>query len=411
MKTIKYLGFILAALFIFIACQKETSLETGFSGAGAVGTLGSVAGQCDSNTEIHGEYVRDSVLNDSNYVIVQLNVANPGIYKIITETENGFSFYDSGYIINTGYQNIRLKSIGRPIAAQNTSFLVTFGESFCSFTIPVSDTPNKKAAFGIDSIAGCGTINGAYKQGTPLNPNTNYIQLLMNVVHVGSYSVSTPIHNGMRFSASGNFASIGRNQTVILRGSGTPIKGYVNPGKDTVILATRYTVANKTYIDTCRYLFPVDTLGSIIPPGGATAADSAWQFSQGSKFNFGPIDSLLDTTYSGLRVLGLGGYNYAGTAKGDTLFGISFKIPTGVPVAGTYNTNNPLDGAAFAFADSANNPIYSALPTIPTVNVTITVVSYNATTKIVIGTFTGTAQNSGGTPVNITGGKFTAKLP
>ena len=137
---------ILSGLLIFIACQKETSLENGFNGDRATGSLGSASGQC-SGSVVRGQYVSDSVVTIVIIVGINVNFSSPGTYKIETETENGFSFYDSGYMINTGLQTIRLKAVGRPIRTISTNFLVTFDTSFCSFSVPVFDTPMKAATY------------------------------------------------------------------------------------------------------------------------------------------------------------------------------------------------------------------------------------------------------------------------
>ena len=404
MKTLKYLGFALIGLFIFMACQKETSLETGFSGAGAVGYLGSVAGQCDSTTVISGEYVRDSVLNQTNYVTLRVNIVNPGIYKIITGTENGFSFYDSGYILNTGVQSIKLKAIGRPIAVKNTNFLVTFGESFCSFTVPVVDTPNTKAIFKI-STNGCGILTTpGFRVGTPLNANTSTMTTRFDVTKAGTYNIRTRTRNGMYFSSVGSFFSVGLNQTVVLRGVGTPITA----GKDTIFLIFGLDTA-------CAYAINVD----IDTTNNGTAADSAWQFKQGTSFYYGPVDSckkdsITVITLSGpTKVPGVGvwGSSYA---TGDTAFfvGVPIDSLTGLIVPGTYNTNSLAKPAAFGFYQSGNltNVYYSAtFATALVGNMVVTVTSYDATTKIIKGTFAGTAA-AGATPTAITAGKFTAKV-
>lgn len=139
MKTLKYLTTVLVGILLFSACQKEYSMESGLIGTPARGTLKNISGDCQPIT-VSGEYVRDSVLTDSNFVIVQVNIDTPGVYKIFTDIENGFSFSDSGYIASTGLQSFRLKASGRPILAQTTNFIVAFDTSFCTFAVTVADT-------------------------------------------------------------------------------------------------------------------------------------------------------------------------------------------------------------------------------------------------------------------------------
>ena len=403
MKTLKYLGFIFTAMIIFIACSKELSLETGFSGGNATGTLGSISGQCDTTTQIHGEYVRDSIVNDSNYLLVRVNFASPGLYKIITETENGFSFYDSGYMINTGLQNIKLKAVGRPITKGNTSFLITFNTDFCSITVPVVDTPTKQAIYTLNNFV-CDSLKfvDSFRVGLPLDPNNTFINVPVKVTKKGNYSINTNTVNGMRYSVSGTFTGTGIT-TIKAKGNGTPIRAE----KDTLYLFINGDTA-------CRYTIVVLPSVVIPPP---TAADSAWQFNQGTPFYYGSIDSakidsLPFVTLSGIvKVPGVGiwGSSYA---TGDSSFFIGVPLTGGTVVAGTYNSNSLTNPTAFDFykTPTTTNIIYSASFADVGVNLVTTVISYDTATKIIKGTFTGTARNATLTSVPVTNGKFTAKV-
>ncbi len=140
MKTLKYLVITLMAIIVFAACQKEYSMESGLVGTIATGALQRVNNNCAPVT-VHGTFVKDSVLSDTgNYVVVQVDIATPGIYRILSDTANGFTFQDSGYIGATGLQSFRLKAHGTPILAQTTDFIVLFDTTFCSFSVNVTDT-------------------------------------------------------------------------------------------------------------------------------------------------------------------------------------------------------------------------------------------------------------------------------
>ncbi len=65
------------------------------------------------------------------------------------------------------------------------------------------------------------TINGTFVSGQVLNPDADYIDIQVDVTTAGTYQISTNEVNGIKFSASGNFADTGLN-TVRLKGSGTP---------------------------------------------------------------------------------------------------------------------------------------------------------------------------------------------
>ncbi len=92
MKTLKYWTLFLVGL-AFVACQKELSQESGFTGEPATGALQKIGDDCGPIT-IEGSYVKDSVLTDSNYVLVQVNINTPGKYRIYSDTSNGFYFVE-----------------------------------------------------------------------------------------------------------------------------------------------------------------------------------------------------------------------------------------------------------------------------------------------------------------------------
>ncbi|KZE83859.1 hypothetical protein HX017_17305 [Myroides marinus] len=74
-------------------------------------------------------------------------------------------------------------------------------------------------------------ISGAYAEGVFLNPRQNIITLEVSVSSAGSYQIEAVAYddtdklNGYTFSANGIFPSEG-NFTVILKGNGTPKRGY-----------------------------------------------------------------------------------------------------------------------------------------------------------------------------------------
>lgn len=138
MKIVKHLLPIFTGIILLTACQKEFSLDTGIlPGVSATGSLKDSLNDCQPIT-INGNYFADSTLKDSNYVTVQVTVISAGAYKIYSDTSNGFSFKDSGYFATTGLKTIKLKGAGKPLAAGPADFLVTFGSSFCLFSITVT---------------------------------------------------------------------------------------------------------------------------------------------------------------------------------------------------------------------------------------------------------------------------------
>jgi hypothetical protein len=145
----KRLIFILipALLFVFIGCSKETSFELGIN-TPSMGTLKDSLGDCDSMS-LNGTYTEGQALTSTNTVVVAVNVTVPGTYKIATDTVNGFSFIDSGFFAAAGTYLVTLEGSGTPILPIASDFTVTFGSSFCDFTVtvaPGTPTGNPNAA-------------------------------------------------------------------------------------------------------------------------------------------------------------------------------------------------------------------------------------------------------------------------
>ena len=393
MKSIKHLAVLLTGIFLFAACQKEYSLETGSLGGVAVGTLRDSLADCKPIT-IRGLYFADSTVTDSNYVIVQVNITTPGSYIISTDTQNGISFRDSGYFSTAGIINVTLKATGRPVLPVTSDFTVTFGSSFCLFSIAVLPSQVVTGPQAAYTLAGTPTncsgavVQGTYTAGTALNAG-NTVSLQVNVTTPGTYNLATTPTNGMTFFGSGTFNATGL-QNITLQGTGTP----TTAGGTQVPVATGGT--------SCQFTV---TVGSVANPN-INLADSAWQFTQGGKTYHGTLDSVVFSNVNGIDVLQFYGLTFA---TGDSLFVLGIGMTSNTIQPGTFNTST---FAVFDFSDVNNNTIFEANPTTitPPVNLSI-VLAYDPATKIASGTFTGTALNAANAAVPITNGKFRARLP
>jgi len=396
MKYAKQFIIAVAGIFFMISCQKELSLETGSIGGIAQGTLKDSLGDCQPIT-IRGPYFADSLLTDSNFVLVQINVASPGRYTISTDNQNGYSFTDTGFVTIPGLQQIRLKAKGRPILAVVSDFTVTFGSSFCVFSISVLPKATGPAAlFTLSGTANNCTnavVSGSYFTGVTLN-TTNIVNIQVNVTTRGPYTISTTQTNGITFTRSGTFTNTGI-QTVNLQGSGTPVA----VGASVIPVTAGSSNCNFTVNITAP---PIVNLND---------SDTAWQFTQGSTNFRGTFDSVAfskpaTSPFFILQMIGLT------SATGDTAMILGIAMPGSTIQSGTYNTTTL---AGFSFQDINVNPnvvIYSADPliTTPVVNISV-VLNYNTTTKVASGTFTGTAKNAANAAVPITLGKFRAQVP
>jgi hypothetical protein len=134
MKFLRLLAVFAAIGFILSSCQKV--LDYG-SPAGATGTLKATSGDCLPVT-IYGTYQKDTLLNFSNTVDVQINVTEIGAYTIKTDTINGYSFSATGYAGVVGSNTVHLQASGRPILPEVDVFTVKFDTSICQINIIVT---------------------------------------------------------------------------------------------------------------------------------------------------------------------------------------------------------------------------------------------------------------------------------
>ncbi|HEV3251093.1 MAG TPA: hypothetical protein VGZ71_09095 [Puia sp.] len=268
-------------------------------------------------------------------------------------------------------------------------FLVTF---FVSCTKEFSSEngkvilPANGAVFSLKNSSGnCefSLVHGTYFAGVAAK-DSNFLELAVIVTTVGSYRLSSDTQNGFFFSDSGTFSNTGLNR-IILKAGGTPI----------LPLNTTFTIKG-TDSSSTACTFTVNVIDN-----------NTWQFSQGMSFYHGFVDTAytFDTTIASVSFTIL---NLVGTVPtGDSLFTIGLAFPgTGNISPGTYSS---LNLAQFAFLDPNSNFIFEADPTTTTVETKVTIISYDATTKILVGEFSGFAKAGSGS-VSISGGKFNARL-
>ncbi|MDQ6815683.1 MAG: hypothetical protein M3040_18280 [Bacteroidota bacterium] len=398
MKALQYLSIIIAGLFLFVACQKELSLESGFAGKVASGSLLDSAGNCQM-AAISGVYMVDSSLGGNNYVTVRVNIATAGSYRIFTDTQNGFSFQDSGVVV-AGVQMIQLKATGRPILAKSTTFNVVFDTSFCSFTVTViGKTPGTFTLAGSPGSCSSANVKGIYTTGIPLTTN-NKVDLQVNVTALGSYNVTTTPVAGISFSGSGNFTTLGP-QTITLQGTGTPTKAGTN------------AIPVSAGGSNCS--FNVTVAAGSTGNSAINDSDTAWQFTAGGKVFHGPFYDVFDTLINGAKGIIFFGYTLP---RADTTIQFGAFSATG-SFANNQTYSSKLGLAAYYFTDYVTDTsgvnIYTANPPsttnpTPAEDMKITIATYDSTTRFVSGTFTGTALNAAKAAVPITNGRFRAHL-
>jgi hypothetical protein len=138
---------------------------------------------------------------------------------------------------------------------------------------------------------------------------------------------------------------------------------------------------------------------------------AAWQFFDGTKHFKGSFYDVYDSTQAGVGYLLV----FVGiTSTKDTVLNFQVYFPEGKIQPGTYNTGLPIIGTTLYVTDASNraNPVYLYIAESRTIGVStrFEISSYDPVTRIVTGTFSGTAENSLNAPVSISRGRFTAKV-
>lgn len=135
MKQRSLLGILSIILVTFFSCQKEISFEVPVM---AVGSLqADLGGECLPKAAA-GTFVAEKALGDTNYINIQVEVAEIGSYTIYTDTVNGISFRATGTFNTTGLTTVTLKGKGTPLAEGTHTFIITYAGSNADTTFSTS---------------------------------------------------------------------------------------------------------------------------------------------------------------------------------------------------------------------------------------------------------------------------------
>ena len=388
------LSFALLLLLVGIfSCKKEESLENSKIVTSSGSLQADVTNECLPKI-VDGSYVAGVSLSSTNFIEVDIDVDLVGSYFITTDTINGYYFSGSGNFSNTGINTIRLAGKGKPLAAGNDFFTVSFDSTSCNLTVTV--LPASAGGPAVFTLQTSGTscmdasVTGDYTKAVALN-STNKVNIKVNVTTIGSYSISTTPTNGMTFSGSGAFTTTGV-QTVVLTGSGTP----VNNGA----ISIPVTVGNTT----CSFTVNVNSTTTNPPP----TSTYVWKFTSGGKITQGEVDG--DGV---LEVVSAGAFTFTTIA----FFGITAAVDTSIVLA-IADLNNVVNAnETYVSTSTTSNSagieidyggvIFFADPQTPTASVTVKVTSHNTSTKVIAGTFSGTLKDqTGAQTLTITNGEF-----
>ena len=168
-----------SVLVMFLACQKETSVENGGFSGSAQGTLTDSLGNC-KGIKVNGSYIVDTTLGDANYINVNVNFTTQGKYLFSSDTVNGVWFLDSGFALSTGASVIKVKGKGKPLLAKTSTFTLGFNGNYCSFTV----TATASGATG-----GGGTSTGSSGDYLPTTAGSTWAYRYLPKLGVDSFTV------------------------------------------------------------------------------------------------------------------------------------------------------------------------------------------------------------------------------
>jgi len=279
MKKVFQYCFIL----LFFSCQREYSFENGQRAKGSLQS--DITDNCLPKT-ITGNYIQGISLTDSNFITVAVNVKQAGLYKISTDTVNGYYFNASGSFAATGIIEVQLNGKGKPSAIGTDNFKVSFDTSTCILQISTL-SQNPTAAYtlhGSPNTCMNFAMHGVLAKNIPAT-GSNYVTVELNVASPGSYSLKTNTVNGYYFSGTGKLNSTGI-QTVSLKATGTPLQS----GND--LFTVNAATTNCSFIDTVLNVVAVTN-----PDHFPLTANSFWNYdnllSTGDTLNRKIVDSTI----------------------------------------------------------------------------------------------------------------------
>ncbi|MDR0506252.1 MAG: hypothetical protein LBH32_05500 [Dysgonamonadaceae bacterium] len=211
---------------------------TAYSGGAALSDFSII--DCDSIT-VNGYYSKMSPLSSMSHTLtVPVDVKRSGHYNIyanainpVTMTSAGYSFATGGEFSYHGKTVLTLYGEGMPLASTTDNGGI---EDIIEFVISNYDTlrcpsvpsiyvykASASLSFSCSAVKIYGTEPGKVAVGTPLDPNMQFIMLDISSSQAnGEYDIYTETVNGISFKDTGILT--GATQTVILKGSGVPLK-------------------------------------------------------------------------------------------------------------------------------------------------------------------------------------------
>lgn len=118
-------------------------------------------GDC-SEIVLNGSFESNTILGDSEYVTVKVNVTEIGNYEIRTNTLNGYSFSANGNFSTLGITEVKLKGLGTPEKEQTDKFSISYGGKTCQFNVNVTSKEANRRANKIIISSGKPFMSSSY---------------------------------------------------------------------------------------------------------------------------------------------------------------------------------------------------------------------------------------------------------
>lgn len=206
---------------IVSTCNFDIKVLAGVDGK-AIFSFDGTPGDC-VNYIVNGTYYAGIAASVNNFVTMYVTVTKTGTYDINTNAANGISFSNAGSFSNTGQQTVNLAEKGSPIRPELTAFIPNTGTQSCNFLVNVKPLPPPAVIVLSGAPNACTPVrvNGFYIVSKPLDA-ANTVDIDVNIITAGSYTIVTNNLNGISFSTSGVFTTTGLQQ-VTLQGIGIPM--------------------------------------------------------------------------------------------------------------------------------------------------------------------------------------------
>jgi hypothetical protein len=179
--------------------------------------LGTATDHC-TGIAVQGTYTASTAMTATNKVSVPITITNPGTFTLTATpatTDNGVTFSVAGTLVSNGTATVDLAASGTPTAAGAFVYNLSDGTNSCSFTVTYGAAA-PPATFTIDCTGA--TFIGTYQAGASAAGNT--VTISATPTTTGSYSITTPVVNGVSFSGTGTFTTTVA-QPVVLTATGT----------------------------------------------------------------------------------------------------------------------------------------------------------------------------------------------